>query len=272
MVAARDDRALADACLELAGSREWAAILGSAARQTILEHFSDQRSGDTLLGVYRSLAESDRGGTRVNGRELGTSRLAWALATGLFRIAGRRTFRAIHSRRVCREMHRVRRHPSSLRRAIQSARKILVVCHGNIIRSAFAGELLKRQTAGAGVQIRSAGLAAVAGNPAHPAAVRIAASHDVDLGGHAASPVDAESVAESDVVFVMDVSLLVTMRRRFPEARQKTFLMSCLAGDTPLEIRDPVDGDDSRFQACFDHISQAVRPIVGALHAVAIIQ
>jgi protein-tyrosine-phosphatase len=102
--------------------------------------------------------------------------------------------------------------------------------------------------------------------------VRIAASRGVDLENHAASPVDAESVAASDVVFVMDISLLVTMRRRFPEARPKTFLLACLAGETPLEIQDPVDGDAPRFEACFDHISEAVRGIVGALPAAPVVQ
>src|SRR2546427_512244 len=58
---------------------------------------------------------------------------------------------------------------------------------------------------------------------------------------------------------------LATIRRRFPEARAKTFLLSCLIADGPLEVRDPVDGDESVFQACFDHISRAVRPIVHLL-------
>src|SRR5205823_1015469 len=126
--------------------------------------------------------------------------------------------------------------------------------------------------AGEPIEIRSAGLGAVEGNPSHPIAIRLAASRGVDLGSHAASPVDGESIAESDVVFVMDISQLVTMRRRFPEARHKTFLMTCLADYTPLEVRDPVDGDDPIFQACFDHISQAVRPIADTLRAVAMVQ
>jgi protein-tyrosine-phosphatase len=169
-------------------------------------------------------------------------------------------------------MNQIRRDPSRLKRALDSARSILVVCHGNIIRSAFAGELLKQRAVGRGVRIRSAGLAAVAGNPSHPVAVRVAASRGVDLERHAASPVDAESVAASNVVLVMDISLLVTMRQRFPEARPKTFLFACAAGDTPLEIQDPVDGDAPRFEACFDHISEAVRGLAGALPGAPIVQ
>ena len=82
---------------------------------------------------------------------------------------------------------------------------------------------------------------------------------------HASSRIDPESVAKTDVIFVMDVPQLVEMRRRFPQARAKTFLLSCLAPDTPLEVRDPLFGDESAFHACFVHISQAVRPVMRTL-------
>jgi len=41
--------------------------------------------------------------------------------------------------------------------------------------------------------------------------------------------------------------------------------LTSLAPDTPLEVRDPVDGDESVFHACFDHITRAVRPLAGVL-------
>jgi hypothetical protein len=63
----------------------------------------------------------------------------------------------------------------------------------------------------------------------------------------------------------MDIDQLRVFRQRFPEARPKTFLLTCCAPDSPLEIRDPVDGDESAFQACFDHITSAVHPIIRVL-------
>ena len=272
LVTPRDDRALAEACLEISGTPALAARLGSAARQRVAEHFSYEAGGKALVDVYHSLDATDRRDGRVSSRDVSAPRLAWELTGGLIRIAKRRASRSIEWRGARYQMDQIRRHPARLERVLESARTILVVCHGNIIRSAFAGELLKQRLVGARVHIRSAGLAAVAGNPSHPVAVRIAASRGVDLENHAASPVDAESVAASDVVFVMDISLLITMRRRFPEARPKTFLLACLAGETPLEIQDPVDGDAPRFEACFDHISEAVRCIVGALPAAPTVQ
>jgi protein-tyrosine phosphatase len=122
------------------------------------------------------------------------------------------------------------------------------------------------------VRIASGGLGAVAGRPAHPTALQLATARSVDLSDHAASPIGPETVATSDVIFVMDIPQLITMRQRFPEARGKTFLLTCLAADEPLEIGDPVDGDESRFHACFDHIARAVRPIIDALSGTAISQ
>jgi len=48
------------------------------------------------------------------------------------------------------------------------------------------------------------------------------------------SPQMAELVAMSDVILVTDVPELISVRRRFPAARSRTFLLSCLAGDAPL--------------------------------------
>jgi L-malate glycosyltransferase len=270
LVTPRDDRAFADACLEIASRPGLAAALGSAARRSIQDRFSHATGGKALLDVYQSLVEGERGKQRLHSRDLSALRLAWELTSGVVRIGGRRISRTITHRRARHAMNRIRRTPSQLRKILQSAKTVLVVCHGNIIRSAFAAELL-RQRIGAGVRIHSAGLAAVTGAPSHPSAIRIAASCDVDLASHVASPLGADAIAKSDVIFVMEVSQLVAMHQHFPEARTKTFLLTCLASDTPLEIGDPVDGDDSRFRTCFNHISQAVDPIVGELHAVAMV-
>jgi protein-tyrosine-phosphatase len=69
-------------------------------------------------------------------------------------------------------------------------------------------------------------------------------------------------VASADVIFVMDIYQVVEMRKRFPRDAARTFLLTCLWPEGPLEVRDPYDGDESVFEACFDDITRAVRPIV----------
>jgi protein-tyrosine-phosphatase len=157
--------------------------------------------------------------------------------------------------------NRVRRDPAKIVRALRHARQILIVCHGNIIRSAFAARLMAQMLDTSGVRVVSAGVEATPGRPPHPIALRIAARHRVDLSRHAASRVSAEEMRASDVVFAVDVTQFVTLRSRFPEARDKIFLLTSLAPWTPLEIADPIFGDDHAFETCFAHITKAVDPI-----------
>ena len=247
--------ALAAACVELAGDRERAGRIGAEARRIVTEEFSHERSGAAVVDLYRSLA------ARRPAR-LGGIALCSAFARRAFEYAARKVHHAIERRQV----NQLRRSPSAVVDALRSGKNILVVCHGNIIRSPFAAFLLG-QSLGEHprVSIASAGLEALPGRPAHPTALRQAAERRVDISAHAASRVARDVVNRSDVIFVMDIGQLLLLRRRFPGAAAKTFLLTSLAPETPLEIRDPVDGDESVFHACFDHITRAVRPLAGVL-------
>ena len=87
----------------------------------------------------------------------------------------------------------MRQNPAPLTAALRSAQRILVVCHGNIIRSPFAARLIAQVAAAVArsLSIASAGLEAEPGRPPHPTAVHTAAPLRVDLSDHAASRVDA---------------------------------------------------------------------------------
>ena len=106
LVAPRDDRELADACLEFVANGGLARRCGAAAQQAITEDFSHDVSGDALLGVYRSMLDADSTTTRArtNGTDLSAAGLAWELTHGLLRIAGRRTGRLMNDRIARRQM------------------------------------------------------------------------------------------------------------------------------------------------------------------------
>jgi protein-tyrosine-phosphatase len=255
LVPVGDAQALAAACLKLAGDRPWAARLGAHARRVVEDDFSSTRNGQAVVSVYNAAR-------RRTPRRIG----ALALFFGLVARACDAGARAIRHGIERWQVDRIRRSPAALVRALQAGKNILVVCHGNIIRSPFAAYLLEQSLSGEPrVSIASAGLEALPGRPTHPTALRKAAERRVDLSAHAASRVERDRVASSDVIFVMDIEQLLVLRRRFPEARQKTFLLTSLAPETPMEIGDPINGDESVFQNCFDHITRAVRPLAGVL-------
>jgi protein-tyrosine-phosphatase len=173
---------------------------------------------------------------------------------------------AVGRARERRRTRRLRRRPHAVLQALRRARSILIVCHGNVIRSGFAAGCLAAATRGrAPVATGSAGLEAAPGDPAHPSAVAKARELDVDLSGHRATRLTREIATAADVVFVMELSQLVLVRRRFPGTHRKTFLLSCLAPDVPLEILDPIGREPAAFDACFDHIVRSLRPIVRAI-------
>ncbi|HEU4891310.1 MAG TPA: glycosyltransferase [Vicinamibacterales bacterium] len=267
LVPPRAPRALAEACTTLASNRSWARSLAARATQTIAENFSQPANGSKVVQTYREVAATalpDQ--APVQRVETGLFGLSRTLVVALAAYIIRRARRMVSTGAARWRVRRLRHDPSPLMEALRSAQRILIVCQGNIIRSPFAARLVQQALHSHGrISVVSAGLSAVAGRPPHPAAEHIATTHSVDLSGHAASPIDAEAVRASDVIFVMDIAQLVAMHDRYPEARTRTFLLTSLAADAPLEIADPVDGDEVRFQVCFDHISTAVRPIVHTL-------
>jgi len=79
--------------------------------------------------------------------------------------------------------------------------------------------------------------------------------------------VTAAMVETADVVLVMEVSQLAVVWRRFPGARRKTFLLTGLALDVPLEIPDPAGKDEATLEACLDQITRALKPVIEMITA-----
>jgi glycosyltransferase involved in cell wall biosynthesis/protein-tyrosine-phosphatase len=266
LVRPRDDRAMAETCLSLARNREWARALGAAARSAVEKDFSHESNGRALIDVYHGnnrRLERPHHRPRASAGRPGTLAMFFGLARILPAYVNRKLALAANRRR----MHRLRRNPAPLMSILRRATTVLVLCHGNIIRSPFAARLLANAVGDHRVSIRSAGLGAVAGSPAHPRALVAATARNIDLSQHTAAPVTPDAVAASDVIFVMDVPQWAALCQRFPEARAKTFLLASLAPSTPLEVRDPVNGDEPLFTACYEHVARAVDPISRALGA-----
>lgn len=160
------------------------------------------------------------------------------------------------------------------RAAIHQARDVLFVCHGNIIRSAFAEARTVQKLEPYGttetVRIHSAGVCAQDGNPAHPDARGVAPRYGLSLAAHRAQQLDPAMVAAADLIFVMDRLNQVRMQQQFPEARQRTFLLGTLdpAGrfaDDGQQIRDPYGEGPEAVADCFERLLPCVDALAEAL-------
>jgi L-malate glycosyltransferase len=255
LVEPRDPRGIAAACLALTVDPHWTRSLASSGREIVRTRFSQQQNAEALIDVYRQVV---RGRSRAI-RRPSVPRACSPARTGIpSYVAGKLEYLSER-----RRMMRIRRRPAALNAMLRSATTILIVCHGNIIRSPFAARLIKQMLSDrAPIAIRSAGVEADPGRRPDPAVVLAASRLGIDLRDHAASPITLDTVANADVIFVMEIAQLVVMRPRFPQACARTFLLATLCPDGPLEIPDPLGGDAAAFQKCFAHIARAASAVV----------
>lgn len=256
LVEGRDPAPFVECCLRLMGDEELRRSMGDRASATAHARWSATAMADGYRQLYEECASRIRGHEAQ--RRLASRAVRWLKERG----------RGLVERLDQRRAVSLRRNPGRLVRALRSARTILVLCQGNVIRSALAGRVLSVAAEGCRtLSIRSAGLATQAGWRAHPRVIARGEALNLDLSRHAATPVTAAMLADADVVLVMEVSQLVTVTRRFFRARRRTFLLTCLAPDVPMEIADPAGRDDAAVDACLDLVVRAVKPLAEILTA-----
>jgi len=164
-----------------------------------------------------------------------------------------------------------RRDAGSLRpeRGEPMPRRLLFVCHGNILRSAFAsaliGTLRERGDAPPDTISVSAGTHAIDGRAADPRGVRVALELGVPLVQHRATLISADLIDAADLVLVMDRVNEAEILARFPVSRTKVQrLAAYLSNPAGGDIADPYGGDEESVRAAFGRIEQAVRGLLAA--------
>lgn len=126
---------------------------------------------------------------------------------------------------------------NELRRMISGARRMAVVCYGNINRSALAEAALARAIP-SGLEVRSYGLHRRSGRPVDPVMVGVGAELGFDLSRHRSRIFTSATATDADIILVMERWHLVRLLARYPQVRGKIFLLGSLDGG-PVEIQDP---------------------------------
>ena len=161
-------------------------------------------------------------------------------------------------------LYRVRTRPRLVPQA-RAARKLLFVCYGNIMRSPFAsGYLAVRGGAERrNLQARSAGYYDRTGRPADARAVTAGRRWGVDLTAHSSRKLDDELVEWADLILVMDRPNLAAVRRLYPAAAGKTYLLGSLeAGADDVEISDPYHDAYEATERTYVRIAGAIDRLV----------
>ena len=126
---------------------------------------------------------------------------------------------------------------------------ILVVCVGNICRSPMAEALLKQRFPNKNID--SAGVGALVGHPADPAALEIMTEQQLDITKHVAKQLDEILAKKADIIFTMSDGQTKWIEERWPFCRGKTFK---LGHWKDKDIADPYKHEMSAFKAAYQDI------------------
>ena len=133
---------------------------------------------------------------------------------------------------------------------------LLVVCVGNVCRSPLAERLLVQRLDGGLHTVRSAGVAALVGEPMDPDAARQLVALGGSPDGFTATQLTAAMVQESDLVLTATRAVRSRVLELAPAALRRTFTLTELAalldlvdlapGTAPAEVVRTAAGERSR--------------------------
>ena len=130
---------------------------------------------------------------------------------------------------------------------------ILTLCAGNICRSPIAAALLAREVPDK--TVLSAGLGALAGNPADPLTVEVAAAHGLDVSAHRALQLADWMCQTAELILVMEEGHKTELEQMFPLVRGKVFRLGELGN---FDIADPYRRPKAAFEAAYADIARGV--------------
>ena len=137
-------------------------------------------------------------------------------------------------------------------------KRVLVVCTGNTCRSPMAEGWLKPKLAGKGWTAESAGVAARDGQPASPEAVDAMREIGIDISKHRSRALSKDRVDGADIILAMTDGHRRELLFRFPEAKDKVFLVKGFGLEKPGSVMDPVGLPLDVYRRTRDEIIQAL--------------
>ena len=154
------------------------------------------------------------------------------------------------------------RSSSRSRLAAASPRRLLVVCYGNIYRSAFAGQSLLLQLPPQ-LEVRSAGFHGVPGRSSPDRHVAMSWMHGVDLTQHRSRVIGVEDIRWAEIVVLMDRKNWIQLRRMGVPSDALVWLGAFSSG--PVEIEDPYKMGDAAAARLLDRLDACVRGLAADL-------
>jgi protein-tyrosine-phosphatase len=116
------------------------------------------------------------------------------------------------------------------------------------------------------VEVQSAGISGLEGEPASEPAVAVLRARGIDLTAHRGQRLTDELVEWADVLLVMTEHHLLLVLRMFPQATGKASLYSEFVGSAG-ELADPYGGDLEEYSECADQLAALTDGLLYHLHS-----
>ena len=145
-------------------------------------------------------------------------------------------------------------------------KSVLFVCTGNICRSPIAEGLFRRLIGNRkDIEVLSAGVHAVRGQPPSLYAVQVCAEEGVDISDVRSQPLTSTLVARSTHIFAMTGAHLETIQTLFPHGAEKSFLLREFEepGTTVWrDVPDPIGLGRDVYEDCARIIKNALPSVL----------
>jgi glycine hydroxymethyltransferase len=145
-------------------------------------------------------------------------------------------------------------------------KNVLFVCTGNICRSPIAEGLFRRLIGNRkDIEVASAGVHAVRGQPPSLYAVQVCAEDGTDISGLRSQPLTATLVDQATHIFAMTGAHVETIQTLFPQTAEKTFLLREFEepGTTVWrDVPDPIGLGRDAYEDCARIIKNALPSVL----------
>lgn len=126
----------------------------------------------------------------------------------------------------------------------------------------MAEALLDTRLEESGVQIESAGVGALVGQPAEPLGINLMAERGLDICEHRARQVNRSMVVAADLLLAMDQGQINWLLEQYPFIRGRVFRLGHWRNE---DVPDPYGGDEGNFTEALAIIERCVEDWVDRL-------